>query len=176
MVSVVIPFYNVEPYIKECLTSVVNQTYHNLEIICVDDGSTNSSSVICDEYALKDSRIVVIHKENAGMGVSYNIGIDSAKGEYIGFLESDDFTQANMYEDLYLLAEKHKADITKSAWFRYYTSAHKAEKDFQMCEFNSWQRLSVKEVPELLGKQCTVWSAIYKTDFIRNKNGRIQIS
>ena len=90
-ISVIVPIYNSEKYLQECLNSIVSQTLNDIEIILVDDGSTDSSPQICDEYAKRDSRIKVIHKENAGMGVSYNMGMDSAQGEYIGFIESDDF-------------------------------------------------------------------------------------
>ena len=169
-VSVIVPVYNSEKYIEECLNSIINQTLKDLEIIIVDDGSSDSSPQICDEYASKDSRIKVIHKENAGLGVSYNTGINAATGEYIGFIESDDFAQENMYEDLYNLAEKYNPDIIKSAWFMYYTANGNATKDFQMCDFNTWQVINITHYPWLLTKQFSVWSAIYKTDFLKNKN------
>ena len=85
-VSVIIPVYNVEKYLRECLDSVINQTLKDIEIICVDDGSTDSSGKILDEYAQKDKRIKVIHQENQGLGAAHNVGIDLAKGEYIGFV------------------------------------------------------------------------------------------
>jgi len=84
-ISVIIPVYNVEKYLEECLDSVVNQTLKDIEIIIVDDGSTDSSSQICDKYAKKDNRIKVIHKNNEGLGKAYNVGIEKATGKYIGF-------------------------------------------------------------------------------------------
>ncbi len=103
LISVIIPIYNVEQYLRQCLDSVINQTYKNLEIILVDDGSTDNSGKICDEYALKDARIKVIHKENGGVSSARNAGLDIAKGDYIGFVDSDDYIEKDMYEYLYSL-------------------------------------------------------------------------
>ncbi|WP_303840096.1 glycosyltransferase [Selenomonas ruminantium] len=111
LISVIIPVYNVEDYLRECLDSVVGQTYKNLEIIVVDDGSTDSSGQICDEYANKDERIKVIHKENGGLSDARNAGLDICTGEYIGFVDSDDYIKSIMYERMYNVAEKENADI-----------------------------------------------------------------
>ena len=101
MISVIVPVYNVEKYIRACLDSIINQTYRDLEIILVDDGSTDNSGAICDEYAKKDSRIKVIHKENGGQSVARNIGLQKAKGEFIGFVDSDDSIELDMFESLF---------------------------------------------------------------------------
>ena len=101
LVSVIIPVYDVEPYLRRCLDSVVNQTYKNLEIILVDDGSTDSSPEICDEYAGADSRIIVIHKENGGQAEARNKGIEAATGEYITFVDADDYISSSYVNDLY---------------------------------------------------------------------------
>ena len=101
MISVIVPVYNVEKYIRACLDSIINQTYRDLEIILVDDGSTDNSGVICDEYAQKDTRIQVIHKENGGQSVARNIGLQKAKGEFIGFVDSDDSIELDMFESLF---------------------------------------------------------------------------
>ena len=172
-ISVIVPIYNSEKLLVKCIQSLISQSFEDIEIILVDDGSTDSSPQICDEYANHDSRIRVIHKTNSGLGATYNMGMDSSNGEYIGFLESDDFAQENMFEDLYNLANKHgKPDIIKSGWFRYFSKTNRAEKDLQMTEFNSWQKFNIKEYPWLLNKQCSIWSAIYRTEFLRNKNVR----
>ena len=97
-VSIIVPTYNVENYLVECLESIVNQTLKDIEIICIDDGSTDNSGKILDEYAQKDSRIKVIHKENAGYGKAMNLGLDNATGEYIGFVDSDDFVGEDTYK------------------------------------------------------------------------------
>ena len=90
LISIIVPVYNVEDYLPECIESIINQTYKNIEIILVDDGSTDRSGIICDYYAKKDQRIIVIHKKNTGVANSRNIGIDIAKGDYIFFVVSDD--------------------------------------------------------------------------------------
>ena len=113
-VSVVIPVYNVETYIRECLDSAIAQTLKDIEIICVDDGSTDGCPQILDEYAQKDDRIKVIHKANSGYGHSMNVGLDAATGEYFAILESDDIIKPNMYEVLYAEAKKHDVDLIKS--------------------------------------------------------------
>lgn len=100
-ISVIIPIYNVESFLDRTISAVVNQTYTNLEIILVNDGSTDKSGQICDDYARKDNRIVVIHKENGGSSSARNMGIDRATGDYIGFLDSDDWAEPDMYENLY---------------------------------------------------------------------------
>ena len=118
-VSVVIPVYNVEKYIHQCLKSVINQTLTDIEIICVDDGSTDNCPAILDEYAKKDSRIKVIHKPNSGYGHSMNVGMDAATGEYFAILESDDIIHCNMYKTLYELAKEHDVDVIKADFSRF---------------------------------------------------------
>ena len=111
LVSIIVPIYKVEPYLRRCLDSIVNQTYTNLEIILVDDGSPDGCPQICDEYAAKDKRIVVIHKENGGLSDARNAGLDICKGEYISFVDSDDWV-ANVYiEILSKSITESKADI-----------------------------------------------------------------
>lgn len=114
-ISVIIPVYNVEEYLKECLDSVINQTLKEIEIICIDDCSTDSSYSILEEYAKKDSRIVLIkNKENMGVGYNRNIGIKEAKGEYIGFIDSDDYISEDYYENLYNTAKKYNSDVVNT--------------------------------------------------------------
>ena len=101
LISVIVPVYKVEQYLDECVQSIINQTYKNLEIILVDDGSPDRCPEMCDEYARQDSRIKVIHKPNGGLSSARNAGIDIARGEYIGFVDSDDYIAHDMYEKLY---------------------------------------------------------------------------
>lgn len=103
LISVIIPVYNVEKYLKNCLDSVINQTYKNIEIILVDDGSTDDCPNICDEYALKDTKIKVIHKQNGGLSDARNVGIEQARGKYITFIDSDDDVETEYVEYLYNL-------------------------------------------------------------------------
>lgn len=112
LVSVIVPVYNVEKYLEECLNSIVTQNYAHLEIILVDDGSTDSSSHICDKFAKKDNRIEVIHKKNGGLSDARNIGLKRAKGEYILFVDSDDVISNNMILELYNSIIQENADIS----------------------------------------------------------------
>lgn len=112
LISVIIPVYNVQQYLEKCIESVVNQTYKNLEIILIDDGSTDMSGKICDEFAEKDGRIKVIHSKNGGVSAARNIGLDIATGEYIGFVDSDDWIESQMYEKLLKNIKSNNADIS----------------------------------------------------------------
>lgn len=117
LITIIVPAYNVEKYLKKCLESIINQTYKNLEIILVDDGSTDNSGRICDEYAEKDDRIIVIHQENAGVSSARNKGIEIAKGEYIGFVDGDDYIEENMYEVLYKNLIQFDVDISMCNYY-----------------------------------------------------------
>lgn len=110
-VSIVVPVYNVEKYMKRCLDSILAQTYTNLEIILVDDGSTDSSGEICDTYAEKDNRVVVIHKDNGGLSDARNVGIEKATGEYIAFIDSDDYIDLSMVQVMVEKLEATSSDI-----------------------------------------------------------------
>lgn len=112
LISVIIPVYNVECYLHRCLNSVLNQTYSHLEILLVDDGSTDSSGKICDEFSALDQRVKIIHKENGGLSDARNRGIDEAKGEYITFIDSDDYIDEDMIEYLYGLLTKMNTKIS----------------------------------------------------------------
>lgn len=101
LISVIVPVYNTEIYIDKCVTSILNQTYSNLEIIIVNDGSTDGSANICDKYSILDRRVKVIHKKNGGLSSARNVGLDVCKGEYVGFVDSDDWISPSMYETLF---------------------------------------------------------------------------
>lgn len=113
LISVVIPVYNIEDYLERCVMSVCNQTYKNLEIILVDDGSTDNSGAICQRLAERDQRIRVFHKPNGGSSSARNLGIANAKGEYLGFVDSDDYVSEEMYELLYEAIEEKKLDVAQ---------------------------------------------------------------
>ena len=112
LISIVVPIYNVEKYLRKCIDSIINQTYKNLEIILVDDESPDNCGEICEEYAKKDNRIVVIHKKNGGLSDARNAGIEVATGKYIGFVDSDDYIKEDMYENLYNDIKKYDVDIS----------------------------------------------------------------
>lgn len=111
IISVIIPVYNVEKYLEKCIRSVVEQTYNNLEIILVDDGSLDQSGIICDKWLEKDERIRVIHKANGGLSDARNAGLDVATGTYIGFVDSDDYIHPKMYQRLYEKIRDNRADL-----------------------------------------------------------------
>ena len=113
LISVVIPVYNIEKYLERCVYSVREQTYKNLEIILVDDGSTDNSGLICDKLAAEDAGIRVFHKKNGGSSSARNLGISKAQGEYIGFVDSDDYIEPDMYELLYAAIQEYDADIAQ---------------------------------------------------------------
>lgn len=111
-ISVIVPIYKVEKYLNRCVDSILNQSYKNIEVILVDDGSPDNCGKICDEYLLKDNRIRVIHKENGGLSSARNAGLEIATGEYIGFVDSDDWIEPKMYETLIENAIKYNAEIS----------------------------------------------------------------
>ena len=111
MISVIVPVYNMEKYLEKCVRSILNQDYKDIELILVDDGSKDSSPLMCDEFEKQDERIKVIHKENGGQGSARNMGLDIAKGDYISFIDSDDWVEIDMYSNLIKLLEESGADL-----------------------------------------------------------------
>ena len=141
LISIIVPIYNVEKYIRRCIDSILNQTYNNLEIILVDDGSTDNCSQICDEYAQKDSRIRVIHKENGGVSLARNVGIELSNGMWISFVDADDWLEENFVETLYEKAKERKADVVLCGYNRIvgknieYINFKKDESEFNSEEY-----------------------------------------
>jgi len=127
LITIIIPVYKVEQYLEKCLDSVINQDYPYLEIILVDDGSPDSSGKICDEYAKNDKRIVVIHKLNGGLSDARNVAINAALGEYITFVDSDDFIEEDYISTLLNLVQKYDADIAVSP-FLYFKQRNEIKK------------------------------------------------
>lgn len=131
LISVIVPVYNVEGYLPRCVDSILAQTYKNLEVILVDDGAKDRSGAICDEYAAKDDRITVIHKENGGLSSARNAGLDIAKGEYIAFVDSDDWIEPEMYGHMLSLMDKYSAKLVCAG--RYDVSEKTGEKTVGLC-------------------------------------------
>lgn len=111
IISIIVPVYKVEAYVEKCINSILNQTFNEFELILVDDGSPDSCPQICDEYAKKDHRIKVIHKQNGGLSDARNAGIEAAKGKYLGFVDSDDYIAADMYDSLYSIITENDCDM-----------------------------------------------------------------
>lgn len=124
-ISIIIPVYNVENYIRECLESVINQDYKNLEIILIDDGSKDLSGKICDEYALKDKRIIVIHQKNAGAAAAKNTGLKIATGEYLSFVDADDTLEPNIYSYLVNTMVEYNVDVIQCGFNDWYVNEKK---------------------------------------------------
>ncbi|HEF8054249.1 TPA: glycosyltransferase, partial [Campylobacter jejuni] len=171
-----VPIYNVEKYLKQCLDSIVNQTLKEIEIILINDGSTDNCGTICDEYATKDNRIILIHKENAGLGAAYNTGLEIAKGEYIGFVESDDWIELNMYEELYNKAKKLSSDLIKCKFFDYNSTRKPKDLpyrqkriDFELenCSPDD-KTFSILEYPKLLIYHSSIWATLYHKNLIKH--------
>lgn len=173
-VSILIPVYNTEKYLRECLDSVINQTLTDIEIICVNDGSTDGSPEILREYAEKDARVKHIDKPNGGYGSAMNVGLKHVTGRYIGIVEPDDYISLDMYQRLYQEAEKHQADITKSNYTNFFDlqDSEKVPEPY----INDWFATSRKcpispfritECAAFLSFHPSIWSCIYRTGFIQ---------
>ena len=178
LISVIIPVYKVEQYLDKCVESVVSQTYKNLEIILVDDGSPDNCPAMCDEWAKKDSRIKVIHKKNGGVADARNIGIDNATGDYIAFVDSDDYLDKTMYEKLLICAMKNNSDMTMCRYLEVYDSGKLRkviEKNLFNCNSSNLASLYVNtgawvENGELYtnGIHGNIWRVLYKKGIINN--------
>jgi glycosyltransferase involved in cell wall biosynthesis len=129
LISIVVPVYNTSVYLNKCIESIINQTYTNLEIILVDDGSTDNSGNICDEYALKDNRISVFHTKNKGQSEARNLGISNSNGECISFIDSDDFVNLDFIEFLYKNMITYNADISCCGFSMYYSNKKNINKN-----------------------------------------------
>lgn len=169
-VSIIVPTYNVEPYLVECMESITNQTLSDIEIICINDGSTDGSLAILKSYAEKDSRIILVDKENGGYGIGMNIGLEKATGEYIGIVEPDDFVPVNMFGDLYKIASGNDLDFVKADFYRF----ERASNGDMFLTYNHLDRKDMyynqifnpSETPEAVRFIMNTWSGIYKKSFL----------
>lgn len=169
-VSIIVPTYNVEPYLVECMESITNQTLSDIEIICINDGSTDGSLAILKSYAEKDSRIILVDKENGGYGIGMNIGLEKATGDYIGIVEPDDFVPVNMFGDLYKIASENDLDFVKADFYRF----ERASNGDMFLTYNHLDRKDMyynqifnpSETPEAVRFIMNTWSGIYKKSFL----------
>ena len=175
LVSVIIPVYNVEEYLRKCLDSVINQTYTNLEIICIDDGTQDNCGAILDEYAQKDSRIIVIHQENAGVAAARNRGLDIAKGEYIAFVDSDDWLEPECYETMVKQMEENPDVDLVSCGVNIIDNINCDKKKYQsMANWYTYPFSGKKELSTQIGRRITgaVWQFLFKSILIKNTSLR----
>lgn len=174
-ISIIVPVYNVEKYLERCVKSILNQTYKDLEIILVNDGSTDLSGAICDRFALIDQRIHVIHKSNGGLSDARNVGLENAKGEYISFIDSDDFIHVGFCEALLSLAIEHNADIVQCEFQKVYESELGEFDKKTHCSLKTEEIISVNNIGALKNlfnenylNTVVVWNKLYKRDLFNN--------
>ena len=177
-ISVVVPIFNVEDYIGDCLDSILDQSLKEFEVICVNDGSTDSSLDILKEYAAKDNRIKIIDKDNAGYGHTMNIGMDMASGEYFVIVESDDFILPKMFETLYDATKENDLDFVKSDFYRFYGEDNKnIIKEYQKLDKTNSNKyynkiFSTHDNHDTYKFLMNTWTGLYKLDFLRKNNIR----
>lgn len=166
-ISIIIPIYNAEKYLEECIESVINQTYKNLEIILVDDGSTDESGKICDKYATIDERIKVIHEKNGCVSIARNAGMDIATGNYIMFIDADDYYEKNACEKLYNEIKEKNADYVIGNYIHIEPNGEKwREPLFDTEEYGNF-KVSIKDYKKsFFVMNSVVWNKIYKREFL----------
>lgn len=157
-ISVIVPVYNVEQYLERCVDSIINQTYTNLEIILVNDGSTDNSGKLCDELAKKDERIRVIHKENGGLSDARNRGIDEAESDLVGFIDSDDYIDSDMYEVLLKNLNNTDADLSMCALYDVYNNTPEA----QVANKETWELSSEQAIKMVMEAKILSVTAVNK--------------
>ena len=177
LVSIIVPIYNVEQYLKKCIESIINQTLTNIEIILVNDGSTDNCGKIIDEYAKKDNRIIALHKENGGQASARNMGLDIARGKYIGFVDSDDWIESDMYESLYNKINKTNSDICicgRRAYNEDGKLSNAINLQDEIIDFN--KNNDKKHILDKFFYSYTVvlWNQLYKKEIINDKNIRFE--
>lgn len=194
-ISIIIPVYNVEDYLSECVDSILNQTYENYEVLLIDDGSTDKSPQICDTYSEKNNKISVIHTRNRGLSAARNLGTEKAQGEYIFYLDSDDYVENNVLERMFKIVEQDNADIVCGNFMYTYLDrtviAIKEEKEYEVLDTYSameqlvkgkkiqnfaWGKLIKKEIAQdhkfPVGK---LFEDMYWTHYIIDQAGKVAI-
>lgn len=171
LISIIVPVYNMEKYIDKCINSIINQTYKNIEIIIVDDGSTDKSNKMIDKYKKIDKRIKVYHKKNGGLSDARNYGLEKATGEYIGFVDSDDYIENNMYEILYNNLIKYKADISVVNYNLVYEKDFNYKKNFKeisdkLLILNKMETIKLLLDDNKFGNYA--WNKLYKRELFNN--------
>ena len=168
LITIIIPVYKIEKYLDECVESVVNQTYKNLEIILVDDGSPDTCPQICDKWAEKDKRIIAVHKENGGVSTARNAGLKIAKGDYIGFIDGDDYAESDWAEFLLNLVLEYDADISRCSYSFDYCGREENktnEVSDKIVTFNSRDEILETLVPSGF-KSRVLWNKLYKKEIL----------
>lgn len=170
-ISIIVPVYNVETFLRQCLDSLLAQTFTDYELICINDGSTDSSLAILEEYAAADSRIRLFSKENEGYGKTMNLGLAQARAPYIGIVESDDFVKKEMFEKLYEAMQTYRADLVKCNFYKYTTE------DGENVDYSREYQEEILErvvepidYPALYSAHSSIWAALYDKRFLENNS------
>ncbi|MEN6316050.1 MAG: glycosyltransferase [Clostridiaceae bacterium] len=180
MISIIVPVYKAETYLYRCIDSILSQTFTSFELILIDDGSPDLCGTICDEYARKDSRVKVIHKENGGVSKARNTGIEAAIGKYIGFVDSDDYVEPTMYEKLYNSIMTYNTDLAMCS----YTSVingNKIDVFHNLCNNEYLDREYIENVVFTNIILCntpgyfSLWNKLFKSEIIKKNNIRLDI-
>lgn len=179
-ISVIMPSLNVAPYIRECMDSVICQTLNDLEILCIDAGSTDGTREVLEEYAGKDARIRLIESDKKSYGYQMNLGLEAAAGEYIGIVETDDFILPEMFEELYACAKKQDADFVKSD-FDVFTTFSDGRRFFLRYPLKMGSSVKYDQIfttadylESMLSIDVFIWNGIYKKEFLQNNQIRFQ--
>lgn len=173
LVSLLVPIYNVENYLRQCLDSARNQTLEDIEVICINDGSTDSSPDIIREYMLEDPRFQIIDKANSGYGASMNMGLKAAQGKYIAILESDDYFELDALEKLYRAAESCDAQVVKANFWMYWSKPEDRNEPFELVAKEMSGRLVNPQVEtDIFYLKPSIWSALYRRDFLEDNGIR----
>lgn len=172
-VSVIVPVYNVEKFLCRCLSSIINQSLKNIEIICINDGSTDKSAKILKEFGHKDERIIVINQKNQGISATRNNGIKMAQGEFISFIDSDDWIDTNFLEKLYNAAKENHCDIACGGIIRLHKFNKKIflKHDKQIISENLQEKLELCDVPD----KSYVWNKIYKASELKRTDLKFNV-
>lgn len=175
-VSVIVPVYNVAKYLRHCIDSLVGQTLRDIEIICVDDGSTDGSSVILDEYAAKDPRVRVIHQANAGAGAARNAGLDAATGEFLFFCDPDDWMREDILMSLYERAASEDADVVVAGYVKHVDATGRESIKMPQREWPVKEVFSSRDIPSKIFNlsRHTVWDKLFKRAFVVGRKIRFQ--
>lgn len=179
-ISIIIPVCNTEKYVERCIASVLGQTYQNIEIICVDDGSTDMSGSILDKLTKTDERLVVIHKKNEGVTAARNLALEYASGEYIGFVDSDDYLDKTMYAELVHVMEEKNVDIVTCGYYMAYDSHVEKVLNCKPISENVYKienfLVYVYERDVYKGVAGYLWTRLFKRELIKDRKGKLQIS
>lgn len=172
LISVIVPSLNSQDYIEECICSILKQTLKDIEVLCIDAGSTDNTVNILNDLANKDSRIKIFHSNRKSYGFQMNMGLMNANGEYVSIVESDDFINQNMLKELYGLAKKYDADISKTTFYHYFedSTESKLRIDNAKKTLQVEDSFSIIDQPVFLDGHPSIWAAIYKNDFLKEHN------